>query len=130
MDLEIEASSGNRHEQGTFWITDVFDEAGSLDEMVAVVDGDAPTREADARTEHGEPDALTTVERYRSETGVVVGVHWLIGFLKRLEKRVAALEAERTPPHRPKCPRCEDPTLEVVDTRRIRSSGCRRSSST
>ena len=87
--------------RGTFWITDVFDEAGSLVEMVAVVDGDAPTCEANARAERGEPDALATVERYRSEIGVVVGVHWLMGFLKRLEKRVAALEAERTPPHRP-----------------------------
>lgn len=87
--------------KGTSWITDVFDDARSFDEMVAV-DGDAPTCEADAGTEHREPDALTTIEGSRSpQTGVVVGVHWLIGFLKRLERRVAALEAERTPPHRP-----------------------------
>jgi len=84
----------------TSWITDVFDDARSFDEMVAV-DGDVPTCEADAGAEHRGPDGLTTNEGSRSKTGVVVGVHWLIGFLKSLEKRVAALEAERTPPHRP-----------------------------
>jgi hypothetical protein len=99
------------------WITDVFDEAQGLDEMVAVMGGDAPNREAGARTEHVRPEALPTLEGSRSETGMVIGVHWLLGFLKRLEKRVAALEAELASPHRTRrCPRCQDPTLEVIAT--------------
>jgi hypothetical protein len=95
---------------GTSRITDVFkDEARSLDEMAAVMGGDAPR----ARKGHVQPDALTT----HSETGVVVVVQWMTGFLKRLEQRVAVLEAELAPPHRSrKCPRCQGLTLELVAT--------------
>jgi hypothetical protein len=99
--------------RGTSKITDVFGEAGSLDEMVAVMGGDAPR----ARIGHVEPEALTTLESSCSEPGVVVGVQWMTEFLKRLEKRVAALEAELAPPNRTrKCPRCQDFTLELVAT--------------
>jgi hypothetical protein len=102
---------------GTSWITDVFDRAQSLDEMIAITGGDAPNREADTRTEHVRPDALPTLESSCSETGIVVGVHWLLGFLKRLEKRVAALEVDLAPAHHTrKCPRCQDLTLEVITT--------------
>ena len=100
-------------------ITDVFDEARRLDEMIAVMSGDPSCREPSARTACAGPDAPTALEgaSSSSETGVVVGVHWLVAFLRRLEKRVGALEAEVMPRHRSrKCPRCQASTLEVVAT--------------
>jgi hypothetical protein len=101
----------------TSWITDIFDKAETLDEMVAVMGGDAPTHEASPLRGHVRPDALTILESSCSQTGVVVGVQWLIGFLNRLEKRVAALETELAPPHQTcKCPRCRDSILEGVNT--------------
>jgi hypothetical protein len=90
-----------------------LDEAGNLDEMVTVMGGDAPR----IRKGHVQPDALTT----HSETGVVVGVvvdvQWMTGYLKRLEKRVRALEAALESVDRTRrCPCCQDLTLEVIAT--------------
>lgn len=88
-------------------ITDVFDEARRLDEMVAAMGGDAPAHVESARTEDVPPDPLAAAKGLASEAGVVVGVDWLLAFLKRLETRVAALEAEFAPPLRTrKCRRC------------------------
>ena len=98
-------------------ITDVFDEVRRLDETIAVMSGDAPRREPSARTAHTGPDAPTAPvgSSSSSETGSVVGAHWLMAFLRRLEKRVAALEAELPPRRRSRrCPCCQALTLEVV----------------
>lgn len=99
-------------------ITDFLDEARRLDEMVAAMGGD-PLPGLGARTAEAGLDSPRTpqVVSSGSDGPVVVGVHWLMALLERLEKRVAALEAERTSRGRSrKCPRCQASTLEVITT--------------